>query len=130
VERGDGVVGVVLAPQERRELELPQIGIETLEMGDELLLRLGIGRLVEELVEDLGLLDALGQRVVELEVVADVREGAGQILRALRVVPDAGLGRLAFQLVRFRSATVDVKGTPSRSPAGRRTPSRVRNARS
>jgi hypothetical protein len=61
-------------------------------VGHQLLLGLRVRGLLQELVEDLGLLDALGERVVQLEVGTDLREGAVQVLRSLRVVPDAGLG--------------------------------------
>ena len=88
----------------------------------ELLGGLGVGTLVQELVEDFCLLDALGQGVVQREVGSDPREGAVQVLGALLVVPDPGLGELALQLCGFRAAAIDVKGTPSRSPAWRRSP--------
>jgi hypothetical protein len=112
VQRGDGVVRVVLTAEERDELELVEVGVETVEVSGELLLGLGIGRLIEELVEDLGLLDALGQLVVELDVRADPRQGAVQVLGPLLVVPDARLAQLPFELVSLRAAPVDVKGTP------------------
>lgn len=65
-------------------------------MRDELLLRTRIGALIEELVADLGLLDSLRERVVELDVGTDAGERAVQVLRALLVVPDSGLGELAL----------------------------------
>lgn len=130
MEGGDRIVRVVLTAEERYELELVEVRVEPVEMGAELFLGLRIGAFVEELVEDLGLLDALRQCVVQVEVASDAGEGPVQVLRALRVVPDVRLGELALELVRLRAAAIDVKGTPSRSPASRRNPSRARCARS
>jgi len=117
-----GVVRVVLTAEQGDELELVEVGIEPVEVCDELLLRLGVGRFLEKLVENLRLLDALGELVVERDVRADPRQGAVQVLGPLLVVPDAGLAQLAFELVGLRAAAVDVKGTPSRWRAWRRTP--------
>jgi hypothetical protein len=107
-----GVVRVVLAAEQGDELELVEVGIEPVEVCDELFLRLGVGRLLEELVEDLGLLDALGELVVERDVRADPCQRAVQVLGALGVVPDAGLTQATFEAVSLRAAAVDVKGTP------------------
>jgi hypothetical protein len=96
VERRDRVVGVVLAAEQRHQLQLVQLRVEAVQVRYELLLRLRIGRFVEKLVEDLGLLDALGEPVVELEIGTDPGEGAVQVLGALRVVPDVRLGELAL----------------------------------
>jgi hypothetical protein len=112
VQRGDGVVRVVLAAEQRDELELVEVGVETVEVSGELPLRLGVGRLLEELVENLGLLDALGELVVERDVGAYAGEVAVQVLGAPGVVPDPGLAQAAFERTGLRAAAVDVKGTP------------------
>jgi hypothetical protein len=120
VERGHGVVAVVLAAEQGRQLELGHVSIEAVQRGGELALGLRVGGLVEELVEDLGLLDQLGQAVVPLEVVPDRRERPGQLLPAGRVAPDAGLRDLPLELLGLPAFPVDVKGTPSRWRACRR----------
>jgi hypothetical protein len=57
----------------------------------ELPLRVGVGLLVQELVEDLRLLQPFGQPVVEVQVPAYPGEVGGQALAERRVVPDPRL---------------------------------------
>jgi hypothetical protein len=115
VQRRHCVVAVILPAQERRELELPEIGLQALQGRGELALGLGIGALVEELVEDLDLLEPLGKRVVPLELLAEAGQPPGQVLGPGGVVPQAGLGDGSLELVGLAAASIDVKDTPSRS---------------
>jgi hypothetical protein len=122
VKAGYGVAGVVLAGQERGQLELGHLGLEAFEARGQLPLGLPVARLVDELVKDLGFLEAFGEVVISLQVLADPGQRGGQLLGAGGVVPEAGVGELLLELLGLPALSVEVKGTPSRSPAGRRDP--------
>jgi hypothetical protein len=87
VQRSNRVVTVVLTTQERGQLQLVEIGADPLQRASELALRLRVGALLEELVQDLGLLDPFGQVVIPLQLRSEGGERAGQPLPAAGVVP-------------------------------------------
>jgi hypothetical protein len=130
VEAGDGVVAVVFAAEERRQLQPADRGLQLVQGPSEIALDLPVRALVEELVEDLGLLELLGQRVEALDLLSDPGQAGGQLLAAGGVVPEVGTGELLLEVVPFRPAGLDVKGTPSRSPACRPGPSPAPRSRS
>jgi hypothetical protein len=130
VEAGHGIVAVVLPAEEGGQLQLGQVSLQPVQGLLQLPLDLAVGALVQELVEDLGLLEALGQGVVAIEVLADPGQMGGQPLAAGGIVPDVGTGELPLEVGDLLPAALDVKGTPSRWRAFRRGPSRVRCIRS
>jgi hypothetical protein len=64
---------------------------ETLQGLGEIGLRLAVP-FVEELVEDLGLLQLLGEPLVSIDLAAQAREAPVQLLAPRGVVPDVRLG--------------------------------------
>jgi len=114
VERGDGVVPVVLPTQERGQLELVDLCLEGLNGLLELSLQLGIGLLSQELVDGSGIGQAAFQGVEPLDVGPQAGQARGQDLTTRRVVPQGRIGCLPLQLGRPRALRLDVKGTPWR----------------
>jgi hypothetical protein len=81
-------------------------------------LRLGLALpLVQELVEDLNLLQLLGELLVSIDLAAQARETPVQLLTPRGVVPDVRLGQLSLDLGSLLALPIEVKGTPSRWPA-------------
>jgi hypothetical protein len=87
MERGDGVAAVILAAEQRRELELlhlrAQVADETIELG----LQVRIGLVRDELVDREGVVQAPLDGLVALDVATQARELRRQLLRASLVVP-------------------------------------------
>jgi hypothetical protein len=73
VEGGHGVVGVVLTGQEGGQLQPVDVRFQAVQRRDELTFGVRVGGLVQKLIKDLGLLDALGELVVALDVRANLR---------------------------------------------------------
>jgi hypothetical protein len=114
VEGGDGVVVVVLATEERGQLQLVDLGLEGLDGLLELSLELGIGLLSQELVDGSGVGQAAFQGLEALDVGPQAGQARGQLLATRRVVPQRRVGGLPLQLGRLRALGLDVKGTPWR----------------
>jgi hypothetical protein len=97
-DRKDGVLRVVLAAeQEERPLALELRG-QGGGLPLEVRLRLGVGRLGEE-VEELGeVVGALLERAPERDLLAEALGLAGDLLRLALVVPEPGLDRSRVQL--------------------------------
>jgi hypothetical protein len=74
VEARHGIVLVVFAREQRGELQLPDVCLESREQSLQLPLGVLVGGLLEELVENLGLLESLGERFVPLEIRSEPRE--------------------------------------------------------
>jgi len=77
---------------------------------------LGDGRLVlslgAELEQDLGVLDVLAELLEGLDGLLQPRPLAGELLRLLLVVPEAGDERLLAELLDFALQPGDVKDAP------------------
>ena len=114
VQRRDRVVVVVLAAEQRRELELLDVAFELADSAREVGAHLPVGLVREELVHRARVLEASDEAVVPVDLGAQPRERRGQLLAACGVVPERRVGRLAFELGRACALAVDVKGTPSR----------------
>jgi hypothetical protein len=114
VERGDGVVAIVLAAQERGQLELVDLRLEGLYGLLELPLELGIGLLSQQLVDGSGVGQAAFQGFEAIDVGPQAGQARGQVLATRRVVPQGRIGNLPLQLGRLRALRLDVKGTPWR----------------
>ncbi len=112
MQRGDRVVVVVLAAEQRRELELLHIALELSDGAGELGRHLAIGLILEELVHRSRVLEPADQRVVAFDLGPQAGERRGQLLAAGGVVPERRIRRIALELARLRSLVVDVKGTP------------------
>jgi hypothetical protein len=116
VDAGHRIVLVVRTRQQRRQLELLDVVLQALQGLSKLLLGLGLP-LVQELVEDLGFLEAYGEALVPLDLCPQAREAPVQLLAPGGVVPDIGLRELGLDLGSLLALPIEVKGTPSRCPA-------------
>jgi hypothetical protein len=114
VQRRDGVAVVVLAAEERRELELLDLGAEVADEPIELGLEIGVGLGLQQLLDREGVVQPALERTVAFGLGTDPGELGRQALRARLVVPERRIGRLPFELRGAPALGVDVKGTPSR----------------
>jgi hypothetical protein len=130
VQRRDGVAAVVLAAEERRELETFELRAEIADEPFELGLEVGVRLAGQELVDRERVVEAPLERVVARDIVAEPGELGRQPLRARLVVPQRRVGRLLLELRGPRALAVDVKGTPSRRRRARRALGGVRCGRS
>jgi hypothetical protein len=110
---------VVGAREERRELDLLQIPLESRKTRLELLRQLGIGLVLEQLVGRLEIAERPLEPFVSIDLVLQPREPLGQVLRSGLVVPESGVRGLPFELTQLRAFSLDVKGTPWRTGCGR-----------
>jgi hypothetical protein len=106
-------VVVVLATQERRELELLDVALELSDGPGELARHLAVGLTLEELVHRPRVLEPADQRVVAFDLGPHAGQRGGQLLAACGIVPERRIGGIALELGRLRTLVVDVKGTPS-----------------
>jgi hypothetical protein len=85
----DRVAHVVLAAEELLELQVVERRRHDLDLGLELRQRLGVA-LLGQLEEDLRFVDAFALRFPGIDRRGDARVVAGDVLRALGVVPEVG----------------------------------------
>ncbi len=130
VERGDRVVVVVLAAEERRELQLLEVPRELVDRAAELGGQLRVGLVLEQLAHGARVAQPKDEGVVAVELGAKARQARGQPPSAIGVVPERGVGGLLLELGHLSALAVDVKGTPSRRRCARRGPRAARCARS
>jgi hypothetical protein len=127
VDRRDGIVLVVLAGEERRELESFDVDGELVDGPSEIPGHLGVALRREQFVHSPRVAEAAYEIVVAIELGADAGQPRGQLLCSSWVVPERRVGRLPFELGDLRAFAVDVKGTPLRrrcaSPGRRDGPS-------
>jgi hypothetical protein len=112
----------VLAGQERRELELLDVGLEALDAARQLLREVGVRLLRQHLVEGLDVADTALEGLVPVDVLLEAGELAGDLLPPGRVVPQGRIGGLPLEIVQLRALALDVKGTPWRPRCARRGP--------
>ena len=98
VHRADRVAVVVLAREQREQLEIAEPRRERRESVDELAARTTRRSLPRELRERLEVGELLVERVVELDVVAVPRQLGGDLARERLVVPEVGFAHLLFEL--------------------------------
>jgi hypothetical protein len=91
VDAGHRVVLVVRPRQEGSELQALDVVLQPLQRLGEVGLRLAV-TLIEELVENLGFLQPLGELVVPLDLVSETGQPGVQLLAAGGVIPDVRLG--------------------------------------
>ena len=130
LDRGDRVVGVVRAGQERRELHLLQIDLERGHRLLELVLKIGVGRPGQELVDRCRVTESALQCVIAIDLGGQPRELGRDLLAVGRIVPERWVGCLLLQIDHLRAFAVDVKGTPLPPPHARRSLVAARCARS
>jgi hypothetical protein len=122
---------IVVRPREERpQLHPLDVGVESGEPGRELGGQLRILLVLQQLVGRLEVAERGLQPVVAVDAVLETGEPLGQLLAAGGVVPDRGVGRLAFELRELRASAVDVKGTPWPTRSCRATRRDGRSARS
>jgi hypothetical protein len=113
-------VRVVGTGEQRRELDLLELSLEPVDRLRELLRQFGVVRVLQQLVDRLGVTELALQRVEPLDLSVQPSELRGDLLRPCLVVPEPGIGRLLLELRGPRALAVDVKGTPwRRGPAPR-----------
>jgi hypothetical protein len=110
---------VVGAGEERRELDLLQILLESRKTRLEFPRQLGIGLVLEQLVGRLEIAERPLEPVVSIDLVLQSGEALGQLLRAELLVPERGVRGQPFELTQLRALALDVKGTPWRTGCGR-----------
>jgi hypothetical protein len=113
-------VRVVGAREQRRELDLLEISLEGADRLPELLRQLGVVRVLQQLVDRLGVTELAFQRVEPVDLGVQPRELRGDLLGPSLVVPEVGIGRLLLEPRGLRAFAVDVKGTPWRRGPVRR----------
>jgi hypothetical protein len=119
VKGGDRVVVVVLASEERGQLELVDLRLEGRDGLLELPLELGIGLLSQQLVDGSGVRQTAFQGLEAIDVGPQAGQARGQLLATRRIVPQGRVGGLPLQLRRLRALGLDVKGTPWRRRCAR-----------
>jgi len=119
VEGGHGVVVVVLASEERGQLELVDLRLEGRDGLLELPLELGIGLLSQQLVDGSGVRQTAFQGLEAIDVGPQPGQARGQLLATRGIVPQGRVGSLPLQLRRLRALGLDVKGTPWRRRCAR-----------
>ena len=90
----DGVALVVLAGEERLQLQLGKVGDETREAGGDLARQGLVALLPGQLVEGLHIRQAALQAVDPVDVVLDPGQLGGHPTGGVGVVPQRGVGRL------------------------------------
>jgi hypothetical protein len=114
VDRRDGIVLVVLAGEQRCELESFDVDGELVDGASKIPGHLGVALRREQLVHRPRVAEAANEIVVAIELGADAGQPRGQLLCSSGVVPERRVRRLPFELGDQRAFAVDVKGTPSR----------------
>jgi hypothetical protein len=109
----------VLAREHGGELDPLELVFErgdvTLELGGQI----GIGGVLQQLVDGGDVLELSLERVVPVDVGSEASQPLRQLLSPRRVVPERGIRCLGLEVRELRAPTVDVKGTPWRPARAR-----------
>jgi hypothetical protein len=124
VDLQNRVQGVVIAAQERRQLERLDTVVQRLDGPDQV--ASDLLPFAAQFEKRLGVLDESPQLAGGVDVQLEPRPPLLKGLRELRVAPDLGLGQLFFELAESDALGLDIKETSARTRPSRRALAVVR----